>query len=73
MSVETIFKLKEVAKILKTSERTVRRMIEEGCLPAFKMRGQLRIPESSVKKYMEKLMIDFQLDNGVNEDFFSTL
>lgn len=44
---------KEVATWLKVSERTVRRWIEEGKLPARRFGRQLRIPAEALERFGE--------------------
>lgn len=45
----------EVAEAMKVSEKTVRRLIKRGDLPAFKVgdRGQLRVEEQELERYVE--------------------
>jgi excisionase family DNA binding protein len=45
----------EVAEAVKVSEKTVRRLIKRGDLPAFKVgdRGQLRVEEQELERYIE--------------------
>lgn len=45
----------EVAATMKVSQRTVRRLINRGDLPAFKVgdRGQLRVEELDLERYVE--------------------
>jgi excisionase family DNA binding protein len=45
----------EVADAMKVSEKTVRRLIKRGDLPAFKVgdRGQLRVEEAELERYVE--------------------
>ncbi len=45
----------EVAEAMKVSEKTVRRLIKRGDLPAFQLgeRGQLRIDENELHRYVE--------------------
>jgi excisionase family DNA binding protein len=44
---------KEAAALLKVSERTVRRWIEEGKLPAWRFGRQLRIPAEALEQFGE--------------------
>jgi excisionase family DNA binding protein len=46
----------EVAKILSTSQKTVRLLISENCLPAFRPNpaGRLKIRKSALVAYMKK-------------------
>lgn len=48
-----LYTLEEVAKILKVSVQTVRRMISEGELRASKIRGQYRIRKDELEAYIE--------------------
>ncbi len=45
----------EVAEAIKVSEKTVRRLIKRGDLPAYKVgdRGQLRVEEQELERYVE--------------------
>jgi excisionase family DNA binding protein len=40
---ERMFRIKDVADLLRVSDKTVRRLIDEGKLPALKLRGLLLI------------------------------
>ncbi len=50
---EKLFTLKETAKILRVSERTVMRYLKSKKLKVFKL-GQWRIKENILKKFLEK-------------------
>ncbi len=45
----------EVADAMKVSEKTVRRLIKRGLLPAFQIgeKGQLRVDEGELHRYIE--------------------
>lgn len=47
--------LPEVAEAMKVSEKTVRRLIKRGDLPAYRVgeRGQLRVEERELERYVE--------------------
>jgi excisionase family DNA binding protein len=45
-------RLAEVAEILRVSERTIRRLIQDGHFIVLPVRGSLRIQKSSVDKYI---------------------
>ncbi len=49
---DVVYTLEEVAKILKVSTATVRRMIEDGTLKAIRVRGQLRIRKEELDKIL---------------------
>jgi len=51
MEEKDMYKIKEVAKILDISERTVYRLMELQKLRAVKVGGQWRIPRSEIEKY----------------------
>lgn len=51
--IDKLLTIKEVAKILRVSERSVNRYIEAGKLKAFKI-GQWRIGEKDLKEFLEK-------------------
>lgn len=52
--------LRDVAKILKLSESTVRRLVRAGSIAAYKVgkRGQLRVREEELECFLEKQRID---------------
>ena len=54
MGEERVLTIKEVAKLLKLAEKTVYSMAQSGELPAFKIRGQWRIPKVDFEKWMIK-------------------
>jgi excisionase family DNA binding protein len=52
--------LDEVAAVLRCSRRTVYRMIYDGELPAFRVRGTLRVRESVIEAYRDLQTSRFQ-------------
>lgn len=48
------FTLDEVAEILRVSKRTIHRMIQQRKMPAFKVGGQWRIPETRFREWIER-------------------
>ena len=44
--------IRETAEYLHVSVSTVRRMLEEGDLNGYKVKGQLRIPWDAIEKYL---------------------
>lgn len=52
MAEEVVYTIEEVARILKVSTDTIRRMITDGELEAVKVRGQWRIKKESVDKLL---------------------
>jgi excisionase family DNA binding protein len=50
---EDILKLKDVALLLKVSEKTVYSMAQNGELPAFKVRGQWRFSRVEIADWIE--------------------
>ena len=46
--------VKEVAEILRVSQTTVLRMIEDGELPAIRVRNQWRIRRSELDDYLQR-------------------
>ena len=54
---DKLLTIKEVAKILRVSERSVNRYIESGKLKASKI-GQWRIKQSDLNKFLEKYSND---------------
>ncbi len=57
---EDIYTIKEIAKHLKVSERTVRRSINDLGVPIYRIGRQIRIPESSIDILKRK-------DGNINE------
>lgn len=54
MSNEEILKLKDVAVLLKVSEKTIYSMAQAGELPAFKVRGQWRFSRRDIEKWIDQ-------------------
>jgi len=52
--VEELLTIDEVARILKVSIQTIRRMIDEGELKAIKIRGQWRIKREDLQDYIDR-------------------
>lgn len=51
---EELLTIEEVARILKVSVQTVRRMIDESELKAIKIRGQWRIKREDLQDYIDR-------------------
>lgn len=51
---EELLTLEEVARILKVSVQTVRRMIDENELKAIKIRGQWRVKREDLQDYIDR-------------------
>ena len=51
---DAVYTIEEVAKILKVSQMTVRRLIDEGELEAFKVGNQWRITKEALDRFMQK-------------------
>lgn len=47
-----VLTISEVAKLLRVSEDTIRKMIDDGEMQAFKVRGQWRIRKEEVERIM---------------------
>ncbi len=54
MQNEEVFKIKELATLLKVGEKTVYSMAKSGELPAFKVRGQWRFSKKDIDEWIEK-------------------
>ncbi len=54
MAASDVLTVDEVAAELRVSAQTVRKLIEEGQLRAFKVRGQWRIRRADLDRYIEK-------------------
>lgn len=52
---DVLYTLEEVAKILRVSVATVRRMIDDGELEAIKVRGQWRVRKDVLDRYLGKI------------------
>lgn len=57
MKIPKFYLIPEVAKILRASEKTIRRRISSGKLKARKEGGRWLIPEAEVWRYLE---VDFE-------------
>lgn len=54
MGNDEVLKLKDVAALLKVSEKTIYSMTQAGELPAFKVRGQWRFSRQDIETWIEK-------------------
>ncbi len=54
MSNEEVMKLKDVAALLKVSDKTVYSLAQTGGLPAFKVRGQWRFSRKDIDAWIEQ-------------------
>ncbi len=52
---QTIRGIPKIAKAIKRSERTTRRMLAEGVLPAYKLRGQWEVREVTLSSFYDEL------------------
>lgn len=46
----------QTAEVLQTSEQTIRRWIKDGTLPAFRVRGQYRVPREAIERMIAEAM-----------------
>lgn len=53
MGISELFTVKEAAELLKTSRVQIRKMIQNGELPAVKVGREYRIPLVCLKEYIE--------------------
>lgn len=60
----------EVAEAMKVSEKTVRRLIKRGDLPAYRLgeRGQLRVEERELERYVESQRVRADLTKPQQEE-----
>jgi putative molybdopterin biosynthesis protein len=60
----------EVAETMRVSDRTVRRLIKRGDLTAYKVgdRGQLRVEEREVERYIESQRVQVQVTKELNDE-----
>ena len=64
---EKLFTKKEVARYLKVSERTVDRLRSEMEISIYRIRGQVRIPASSINKMLKGSMSGDERDKTIND------
>lgn len=62
---EKIYTLQEVAEILRVSTRTVTRRVSSGELEGYREGIMWRVPESSLRAYLEKRKQLFRLSEKV--------
>jgi excisionase family DNA binding protein len=62
-----LLSIPEAAEILSCSTRTVRRLIEERTIEACKLRSSTRVVCTSLRKYVQTLITDYQEENGLAE------
>jgi len=57
-----LLSIQEVAETMKVSEKTVRRLIKRGSIPAYKVgeRGQLRVKEGDLERYVEAQRVEIE-------------
>ena len=62
--------VQEVAEAMRVSEKTVRRLIKRGDLTAYKVgdRGQLRVKEGELERYIEAQRVDVRIIEVPDED-----
>ncbi|MGD8762650.1 MAG: helix-turn-helix domain-containing protein [Desulfobacteraceae bacterium] len=62
-----LLSIPEAAEILSCSTRTVRRLIEERTIEACKLRSSTRVVHTSLLKYVQAIITDYQEETGVAE------
>lgn len=60
------FTIKRTAELLGVSLKTICRMITDGDIIAFKVRGCLRVTEESLDYYRTRQIIAYQESNGID-------
>jgi len=62
--------LHEVADVMKVSESTVRRIIREGRLKAYKIgkRGQIRVKKEELERYIEDQIVQSGDTDGAQQE-----
>lgn len=58
--------IKTTADLLGSSTRTIYRLVADGELTAFKVRGALRIPEESLDEYQRRQILKYAEENGIS-------
>lgn len=51
---QTVYTIEEVAKILRVSEATIRRLVRNGELEGFYVGSQLRVTADALDRYMQR-------------------
>ena len=62
----------EVAEILRCSEKTIRRLINDGSFPCLKIRGSIRIQSDGLTAYINGQILDFMQEKWPPEYFSET-
>ena len=65
------YRVDEVAGVLDVSRKTVYRLIADGFLTAFPVRGKgsmIRITATSIDRYVETQIENFQIDEGIDPE-----
>jgi len=62
--VKKLYSLPECADILSCSVKTVRRLVSDGKISACRVRGGLRVVQTSLDSYISEIIQDFQFENG---------
>ena len=52
--IDQILTIKQVAEYLQVTEKTIYTLVQEGSLPAFKVRGQWRFKREDIDKWIEE-------------------
>ena len=52
--VNQVLTIKQVAEYLQVTEKTIYTLVQEGNLPAFKVRGQWRFKNEDIEKWIEE-------------------
>lgn len=66
---DRLLTLREAATLLRCSERTARRMADDGDIQALKIRGSLRVTRESVEHVISEAILEFQIKNGIGPDY----
>ena len=59
---EEVLKLKDIAALLKVSEKTIYSMVQTGELPAFKVRGQWRFSRKDLEVWIDQRKLNRNLN-----------
>jgi len=58
----------EVAERLRVSSKTILRLVQDGSLPAIKLKRAIRIPEDAVEEFIRNSLIEQEKENEIWND-----
>ena len=64
------FRIDETAEYLGVCERTIRRLINKGELPAFRIGRSLRIRKKDLQQFLRRQLLEFQDETPLEDESF---